>query len=124
MEHEKVQAMLNGIRTNSLDATVEIIQASNKMKNDYKKASSFILAAIGRHNEKSICSGKARSFSAANTKPRGGRNPKNSDKGQHWVKKDGVCDFRGIKKGQYDDHLDGFFSRGVTLIRSEGPSTP
>ena len=72
MEHEKVQVMLNGICTNSLDATLEIIQASNKMKNDYEKASSFVQAAIGRHHEKNTRSGKRRSVSAAGTKPTGG----------------------------------------------------
>ena len=60
MEHEKVQGMLNGIRVNSSDATIEVIQDSSEMKNDYGKASSFILAAIGRNHEKNACSGKAR----------------------------------------------------------------
>ena len=52
MEHEKVQGMLNGIRVNSLDTTIEIVQANDNYKNDYAKASAFILAAIGRHHEK------------------------------------------------------------------------
>ena len=72
MEHEKVQATLNGFRINTLDAAIEIIQASNEMKNDYEKASSFVLAAIGRHHEKHVRTGKARSISATNTKPTGG----------------------------------------------------
>ena len=38
-EHEKVQGMLNGIRVNSLDATIEIVQANDAYKNDYEKAS-------------------------------------------------------------------------------------
>ena len=100
MEHEKVQAMLNGIRINSLIATIEIFQTSKEMKNDYEKASSFILAAIGRHHGKNVCSGKARSISTAGTKPTGGWNPKKSDNGQPWVSKNDVYDFRGIKEGK------------------------
>ena len=46
--HEKVQGMLNGIRLNSLDATIEIIQSNDELKNDYENASAFILAAIDK----------------------------------------------------------------------------
>ena len=96
MEHEKVQGMLNGIRVNTLDATIEIIQASDELKNDYEKASAFILAAIGRHHEKNTRTGKAKSISATGTKPTNNSwNPDKGDKNQPWVNKNDVCDFRG-----------------------------
>ena len=101
--------MLNGIRLNTLDATVEIIQASDELKNDYEKASAFILSAIGRHHEKNARTGKARSISAANTKPTNNSwNPGKGDKNQPWVNKNGICDFRGIKEGKFDKYLDNF----------------
>ena len=68
-EHEKVQGMLNGIRVNSVDTTIEIVQYNDVYKNDYEKASAFILAAIGRHHEKNACTGRARNVSATGTKP-------------------------------------------------------
>ena len=101
-EHEKVQQMLNGIRINTLDASVEIIQANDELKNDYEKASAFILSAIGRHHEKNARTGKARSISATNTKPtHNSWNPGKGDKNQPWANKNGICNYRGIKGGKY-----------------------
>ena len=108
-EHEKVQQMLNGIRVNTLDASVEIIQSSDELKNDYEKASSFILAAIGRHHEKYARTGKARNISTTGTRPTNNSwNPGKGDKNQPWVNKNGICDFRGIKEGKFDKYLDNF----------------
>ena len=95
----------------SFDATIEIIQASNEMKNYYEKSSSFILAAIGRHHEKNTRSGKVRSVSATGPKLTNSWNPKKRDKNQPWVLKNGFCAFRGIKEGKYDEHLDNFTSK-------------
>ena len=105
-----LQGMLNGIRQNSLDATIEIIQSNDELKNDYEKASAFILAAIGRHHEKNTRSGKAGSVSVTGTKPTNNSwNPGKGNKNQPWVMKNSVCDLRGIKEGKYDEHfLDNF----------------
>ena len=106
---KKVQGMLNGIRVNSLDATIEIVQANNDYKNDYEKASAFILATIGRHHEKNARTGRARNVSATTTKPNHNTwTPGKADKGQPWMNKDGVFDFRGVKNGKYDRFLGNF----------------
>ena len=105
-EHETVQKMLGGISCEHLNATIEIIQADSILKNDFSLAQQHILNAIGRHHEKNIRSGRARTASCAEskpTKPRTGRGGKNDP----WMK-NGKVDWPGINDGKYDEHLNKF----------------
>ena len=103
-EHEKVEATLNRIRCSSLDATAEIIQVNDTLKNAFSKAQQHILAAIRHYHEKNCRTGKARSIiSARNTKPSGWK----PDKYEPWMK-GGTCDCIIIKAGKYDGHLVNF----------------
>ena len=92
--------MLNGIRANFLDSTIEIINADQKMKEDFALAQQFVLSAIGRHNEKTVRTGKARTVSSATS----GR--KKGDDGP-WMNK-GKPDHTGIRSGKYDHLLSDF----------------
>ena len=85
-EHENVQASLNGISCQHLDATIEVIQADPILKNSFAKVQQHILFAIGHHHEKNVCTGRARSISCAESKPTTGKGKKGA-KDEPWMKK-------------------------------------